>query len=202
MYDFVAFDTETTGINSESDAIIEIAAIRFSQGVVKERFVSLIDPGCPIPAAASAVNGITNEMVKGAASLSDVLGQFSLFCGGDILVAHRASFDFKFLSAAFKRLNIVAPHGLVLDTLNIAKQSVPGLINYRLSGLINHFGLSVEGKFHRAELDSYCCGLLFLRLVREISGDGEIVPLQNLINLSGAELYFPKKKEELQLGLF
>lgn len=202
MLDFVAFDVETTGINVENDSIIEVAAVRFSQGRPKEKFSSLVNSGHKIPASAIAVNGITDEMVKGSPVLFDVLAEFSSFCGRDILVAHRASFDFKFLAAAFRQESLVAPSGLILDTLNIARQSLPGLISYRLSSLVKHFGLEVESGFHRAALDSYCCGLVFLKLLGEI-GAGATVPLENIINLSGAELHFPQEaKEDSQLKLF
>lgn len=202
MDSFVAIDTETTGTDARKDVLLEVAAVRFRQGQVQDKFVSLVDPGCLIPAEATAINGITDQLVKGAPKLPTVLQQFSLFCGSDLLVAHRASFDHKFLSAAFLKHKVVTPTGPVLDTLNIVKQTTPGLISYRLSNLINHFGIVLKGDFHRAELDALGCGLVFVKLVEQISLSSRRLPLQNLVNLSGGELYFPKIEPEQQLGLF
>ena len=203
MSDFIAFDTETSGTNPDKDFLIEVAAVRFSSGKVQDKFVSFIDPGCAIPADATAVNGITASMVSGQPLLAEVLQRLSEFCQKDLLIAHNAVFDYKFLLAGYKKLKLAAPQGLILDTLSIAKQALPGLINYRLSGLISHFGIEVEGDFHRAELDAFCCGMLFIELLKRISGSGQRVPMQNLINLSGGERRFPKIEDDTrQLGLF
>ena len=64
--DHVIFDLETTGLSPLEDKIIEISAIKVEKGKVCGTFSTLVDPGCPIPMAASRVNGITDQMVAGA----------------------------------------------------------------------------------------------------------------------------------------
>jgi DNA polymerase-3 subunit epsilon len=81
--DFVAFDTETTGLYPASEALVEIAAVRFNlvYGVL-EYFQTLVNPGKPIPLQATRVHGITDEMVFTAPPTSAVLPQFFfLYCG-------------------------------------------------------------------------------------------------------------------------
>ena len=71
--EFIAFDLETTGIQPKTDAIVEIGAVRFEGSEPVGRFSTLINPGRPIPPEASAVNGITDEMVADQPMVENVL---------------------------------------------------------------------------------------------------------------------------------
>jgi len=69
----VALDVETTGLNPESDNIIEIAIVRFNKsGEVVEKFVSLINPGREIPVEAKLVNGIDENMLENEPKFKDI----------------------------------------------------------------------------------------------------------------------------------
>ena len=78
---FIAFDLETTGTKPQADRIVEIGAVLFDGDQAAGTYGTLIDPGVPIPADASAVNGITDEMVRGKPRIADVLSDFADFCG-------------------------------------------------------------------------------------------------------------------------
>ena len=69
---YVLFDLETTGISWRSDDVIEISALRVRSGQVTECFSSLVDPGRPIPWAASRVNHITDDMVAGEPTMEEI----------------------------------------------------------------------------------------------------------------------------------
>ena len=82
----IFYDTETTGVRPDSDRIVEIAAF---DPIQQRTFSQLINPGCPIPAEASAIHHITNEMVASAPSFMQAAEDFIQFCEGDvILLAH------------------------------------------------------------------------------------------------------------------
>jgi len=78
---FIAFDLETTGTKPQEDMVVEIGAVVFEGGQAVKGYGTLIDPGRSIPADATAVNGITDEMVRGKPRISEVLSDFADFCG-------------------------------------------------------------------------------------------------------------------------
>ncbi|MCX7977785.1 MAG: 3'-5' exonuclease [Bdellovibrionaceae bacterium] len=200
---FIAFDLETTGTVPGVDKIVEIGAVRFVNGEVDALFSTLVDPKQPIPPGASAVNGITDEMVVGKPSISDLLAPFAEFCGDDLLVAHNAQFDFQFLQEDIRRFESPAPRGLVLDTLPLSRKVFPGLPNYKLGTLVAHLKIPANG-FHRAEGDATYCGQMFLEILKRVSVGGQPPKLENLITMTGKpELLFPQiTRQPKQLDLF
>jgi DNA polymerase-3 subunit epsilon len=200
---FVAFDLETTGTKPSADMIIEVGAVLFDGATPVKGFGSLVDPGIPIPLDASAVNGISDEMVRGKPQIAGVLADFAEFCGDLPLVAHNAPFDFKFMLEDVKLHRTAAPKGVVLDTLPLARQIFPGLANYRLGTLVRYFGFP-SGTFHRAEEDSSYCGLLFAKIIETLELRGEPCSAQDLVKMIGAaEMRFPQfAAQPDQLDLF
>lgn len=151
--DYVVFDLETTGLSPETDEIIEISGIRVRAGKVSEEFSTLVNPGRPIPAAATRVNGITDKMVQEAPALREALERFLDFAGEDILVGHNIhSFDMPFLyNGAARTLKRAVPNDYV-DTLYLARSCMPGRYRYRLTDIAAHFGIETAGA-HRALKD-------------------------------------------------
>lgn len=198
---FIAFDLETTGTVPGVDQIVEIGAVRFVNGVVDSVFSTLIDPLRPIPPGASAVNGITDDMVVGKPKVEDVLAAFAEFCTDDIMVAHNAPFDAQFLTADIKKHESIAPRGVVLDTLPISRKIFPGLPNYKLGTLVQHLKIP-STEFHRAEEDATYCGHLFLEMVKRVSIGGKPPQIENLVSLTGKlEFRFPQiERQPKQMG--
>lgn len=203
---FIAFDLETTGVVPGVDQIVEIGAVRFVDGQPESVFVTLVDPRRPMPAAASVVNGINDDMLKGQPFIEDLLQPFADFCGDDPIVAHNASFDAQFLTADIKKHELPAPRGLVLDTLPISRKVFPGLPNYKLSTLVQHLKIQAA-EYHRAQADAASCGQLFTEMLKRISVAGRAPSIEQLVNLTGRpELKFPQiirqpKQLDLLAGL-
>ena len=137
---YVLFDLETTGISWRTDDVIEISALRVRNGQVTECFSSLVDPGRPIPWAASRVNNITDDMVAGEPTMEEILPQFLEFVGEDVLAGHNiARFDLNFLYRdSMVRFGLL-PGNDYVDTLLFARQSLPGLPSYALTALAEHY---------------------------------------------------------------
>lgn len=199
---YIAFDLETTGFLPGVEQITEIGAVKFENGRPVARFATLVNPGKPIPAEVVKVTGITDDMVKDAPGIEGLLPQFAEFCGDDIIVAHNAAFDVQFLTADIKKFESAAPTGIVLDTLAIAKKVIPGMANYKLGTLIQHFDIN-STDFHRAEEDASYCGQLFWKLVEKVASNGQLPAIENLISLSGGKAHeFPQiERQPKQLGL-
>ncbi len=198
---FIAFDLETTGTVPGVDQIVEIGAVRFNNGVVESVFSTLVDPQKPIPPGATAVNGITDDMVRGKPRIETLLKSFSEFCEDSILVAHNAPFDSGFLNCDIKKYESLAPNGVIIDTLTISRKVFPGLPNYKLGTLVQHLKITATG-FHRAEEDATYCGQVFIEMVKRISVGGKLPQLENLIALTGKpELRFPQiERQPKQMG--
>ena len=97
---FVAFDLETTGLEAKTARIAEIGAVKFDKRGPIARFSVMVDPGIPMPAEASRVNGITDAMLAGKPTIDEVLPDFVRFIEGAVVVAHNAKFDCSFVDAA------------------------------------------------------------------------------------------------------
>src|SRR5204863_5715 len=80
----------------------EIGAVRVAGGRLLESFVTLVNPGRPIPPFVSNLTGITDAMVAAAPPLEEALPRFVQFLGEGVLVAHDASFDVAHLNAAHR----------------------------------------------------------------------------------------------------
>lgn len=148
--DYVVFDLETTGVNPEKDSIIEISAVKVCNGEIAGEYSTLVNPGCHIPAAATAVNGIRDDMVADAPGTGEAMEGFLEFIGDSILVGHNIhTFDMNFaydaaLGALGKKLG-----NDYIDTLYMARSCLPGLAHYRLTDISEHFHIATEGA-HRA----------------------------------------------------
>lgn len=151
--DYVVFDLETTGINQEWDDIIEISAVKVQDHKIVEKFSTLVNPGRHIPPSATAVNGITDDMVKTAPDTREAMERFLEFIGSNILVGHNIhTFDTNFAyDAAWSFLGKELRNDYI-DTLYMAKRCLPQLRHHKLTDVAGHFGLQTEGA-HRALFD-------------------------------------------------
>lgn len=148
--DYVVFDLETTGINQERDAIIEISALKVCNSVIVEQYSTLVNPGRHIPYGATAVNGITDDMVAAAPDIGQAIGGFLDFIGEHILVGHNIhTFDTNFAyDAAYHALGRELGNDYI-DTLYMARKCLPQLSGHKLTDVSRHFRIVTKGA-HRA----------------------------------------------------
>lgn len=164
--EFIAFDLETTGLHPVGSQIVEIAAVRFrGDGTVLGEYQQLIDPGCPIPAGATAVHGISDRDVQGQPTIRGALPKFLEFVrqGPSIMLAHNAAFDLGFLSFALGRLRAPCPEAPVVDTLRLSRHRLP-LPNHKLETIGQHLQL-IDEEEHRALADTRLLKDVFLHLI-------------------------------------
>ena len=163
--DYTVIDLETTGIYLAYDEVIEIAALKVRNNEVVDEFCTLINPGIPIPEEATAVNHITDEMVKDAPIIDDVIDALCDFVGDDIILGYNnAAFDINMVYDLRMRLRGVPFKNDYIDILHSARKCLCDLENSKLATVCDHYGLNTEGE-HRASKDCYltkdCYDLLF-----------------------------------------
>jgi DNA polymerase-3 subunit epsilon len=144
----IFYDTETTGIRADRDRVIEIAAF---DPVRNKTFERLVNPGCPIPAEATAIHNITNQMVENAPSFGEVGKEFIEFCEGEVvLIAHNNDgFDVHFLRNEFARNQVEMPTWKFFDTLKWARRYRPDLPKHTLQFLREIYQIAANNA-HRA----------------------------------------------------
>lgn len=181
--DYVVFDLETTGISVQRDTIIEISAIKVEGGMVKEEYTTLVNPHRHIPAAATAVNGITDEMVANAPDLKYVMGTFLDFIGKSVLVGHNIhTFDTNFVYDAALGLLGKEVRNDYVDTLYMARQCLPQLAHHTLGDVSDYFHINTAGA-HRALNDCRMNQQIYEEMGKLISKDrsqmqaGPVCPL-------------------------
>ena len=165
--DYCVVDLETTGIFVSSAEIIEISAIKVRNNNVIDEFSTLINPHCHIPAEATAVNHITDEMVKDAPSLVDVIDAFLEFVEDDIIVGYNnASFDMNLLYDRIWEIKSIPFRNCYIDVLHASKRCLTGLDNYKLNSICIYYDLDTEGE-HRALKDCYLTKSCYDKLFKE-----------------------------------
>lgn len=104
----IAFiDLETTGVNISSDRIVEIAIVKIVTDGTRQVKRKLINPQIPIPAGASDVHGITDEMVKDAPSFKQVANEIKQFIENCDLGGYNSNrFDIPMLIEEFLRAGV------------------------------------------------------------------------------------------------
>ena len=158
MPSLVAIDIETTGLDSQSDAIIEVAAVRFNGHRVEAEWSSLINPGRPIPPMITQLTNISNEMVRNAPPMRAILNELSDFVGTAPVVGHNVGFDLSFL----QRYDILKLNEVV-DTYELASVLMPTSSRYNLGTLGQLMGILIPNS-HRALDDARLAHAVFTRL--------------------------------------
>lgn len=165
--DYCVVDLETTGIYLRSARIIEIAAIKVRSNEVVDVFNTLVNPQCTIPADATAVNNISDEMVQGKPILDEVLDSFIGFIGDDAIVGYNnAGYDMNLLYDALMKLRGETFGNNYIDILFAARRCLPGVNNHKLETICKHYNLDTTGE-HRALKDCLLTKSCYEKLYEE-----------------------------------
>ncbi|MBI3315139.1 MAG: 3'-5' exonuclease [Candidatus Omnitrophica bacterium] len=200
--EIVVFDVETTGLfPQDGDRIVEIAAMKVKGGKVVDQFYSLVNPKRPIPAEATQINQITEDMVADAPTADAVLPRLIDFISGGCVAGHNARFDMGFLcyelSLFGRRLKDDTP---VVDTLKMAKGLLPYLSSYKLPYLARSLGVSVT-RTHRAMADVELTVAVLLRMM-EMAADKNADDVGTFLSRFGVEKPLFKLVQVSQDSLF
>ena len=156
---YVAVDLETTGLDSDRDAILEIGAVKFRDEQVLDEFGSLVNPGRTIPHQILELTGITQSEANAAPSLFSLLPRLARFAGDHTIVGHNVAFDLRFLGR-----HGVLENSASLDTWELSTLLVPHADRYSLQRLGEQLGLASGESAHRALSDASLTHALFVAL--------------------------------------
>ncbi len=190
---FVVYDTETTGLDPNTEFLTEIGAVVVENGQITDTFNTFVNPGKPIPPKIVELTGITDSMVADAPSPDQAIRQFAQFANGRVLVAHNAhKFDMRFMYAAADRAGIALENAYI-DTLPMAQNLYPGLRNYKLN-TINDY-LEIEPfNHHRAVDDAMALAKIFCKMLVTLE-EKQVTSLEEInIGLGGGNKEVVKKK--------
>ncbi|NUQ83495.1 MAG: 3'-5' exoribonuclease [Anaerolineales bacterium] len=169
MNSIVAIDIETTGLNDERDAIIEIGAVKFKGHRVEDEWTALINPGRHIPEFITALTGISDVEVRNAPRLREVARELEAFVGDAPVVGHNVRFDLGFIQ---KQAGILQ-YNEIIDTYELAAVLMPTASRYNLGSLGKQLGILLPAT-HRALDDARVTMAAFnklLELARELPLD-------------------------------
>ncbi len=160
---FAIIDVETTGGGISGNRITEICIALLKEGVVVDKFTTLVNPEREIPQHITALTGITNEMVADAPRFFEVAQQIEDFTKDAIFVAHNVSFDYNVIRGEYQLLG-QHYNRKKLCTVRLSRKLIPGLLSYSLGRLCNTLNI-LHFNRHRAEGDVDATVILFQRLL-------------------------------------
>jgi ATP-dependent DNA helicase DinG len=166
MSSLVSLDIETTGLDPQTETILEIGACRFNDNRVEKEFSTLINPGRHIPEFITSLTGISDEMVRQAPRIRDVLNDLAAFISDSPILGHNIQFDLSF----FKKYNLFQLNERI-DSYELAAVLLPSANRYNLRSLVQQLGIALPAT-HRALDDARATHAVFQRLF----GDARELP--------------------------
>ncbi len=163
--EFVVFDLETTGLSAERDRICELGAVRVRALEPVDSFQSLVNPGVALPEPVARLTGLREQELRRAPSASSVVRRFLTFAGDDLLVAHNARFDQRFLERQLRLLHGRRLSEPPLCTAALARRLLEGRVRrVGLASLAQFFGVSTR-PCHRALPDAEATAEVLVHLI-------------------------------------
>lgn len=172
-----AFDLETSGVDVETDRIVTATLIRI-HGRQTETRSWLINPGVPIPAGATAVHGVTDEMaakgVDPVIGCAEILAELDeCWTSGRPVIIYNASYDLTLLDRELRRhckVSLDGVIGKVIDPFVIDKALDPYRKGKRtLTATCEHYGVRLDGA-HNAEADALGAARVAYMLAQKYPG--------------------------------
>jgi DNA polymerase III subunit epsilon len=187
---FIGFDLETTGINPFQDVPVSYGFVERADGARGSLMDhAYVNPGAPIPAGATAIHGITDEMVNDASPLEEVVEALAdrlakHWVNGDAIVGMNVSYDLTMVDSLCRRLGLAtlsdrSDVGAVVDVLVLDRHFDKWRKGGRkLTDLCRHYGVTL-GNAHSAAHDAEA-SLVVLDAIRSRHPQFDRIPFTDL----------------------
>lgn len=168
---FAVVDCETTGVNPETDRIVQVAAVIVNgTGEVVDEFHTVVKPESPdnYVHGAEHIHGISEEQVRNGMPLRQALERLWNISEGNVFTAHNARFDISFLKAESERVGIAPRIDNHIDTLALARRiDTEKSRRHSLEALCEHYGIERE-RAHDAKADATATAKLLIHLMNDL----------------------------------
>lgn len=162
---YVVVDVETTGLSPIEHEILEIGAIYVKAGQIESTFQAIIKTKTKIPQHIKVLTGLSDEIIsKEGRNQSEVISDFLSFAADFPVISHNASFDYQFLRSACEQCGLPLFSNRCIDTLSLARRLVDDVGNYKLTTLLQYFGIEEKGA-HRSVNDCLSTKQLYEKLI-------------------------------------
>lgn len=168
---FCVLDIESSGGPFGKEAIIEIAIYRYDGAEVVDQLISLVHPHREVQKFVTKMTGITDKMLLRAPRFHEIAKRIVEITEDTILVGHNVEFDYRMLRQEFARLGYPFERQ-TLDTIDTARELIPGLPAYGLDKICKELGIYQPSK-HRADSDARATLELF-KILQEKDRNKEI----------------------------
>ena len=178
---FVVVDTETTGLNAYAgDEICSISLLEMDGLELTGReFNSLVNPGRPIPESTATIHGLSDEDVKDAPVIEEVMPDLVEFIGDSILVGHHIGFDIRFLNKTLQKELMCRLKNPWLDTMLLYLVHTGRVGHYSMEQVADYARVELLGR-HTARGDALIAARIFKTLAGRLTQFAD--PVQKLID--------------------
>ncbi len=174
-----AFDIETSGAHPLESEICEIAAVKWRNGQIIDRYQTLIKPTHVMSDFIISIHGITNEMVQDAPRIEDKIHEFYEFIKGSYGIGHHSPFDMGFIAIEFEKQKLIPPATPVFCSSLISRKAFPESVNHKLQTLVKFLNLE-SNTAHRALDDAISCLNVTLKCLEKIGWSKSVDDLQKI----------------------
>lgn len=166
-------DTETTGLATRTDRIVQIGAVRITAGQVdtEDVFDRLVNPGISIPEASTAIHGLSDQDVAPADRFADVMPAFADWTGTDLVLGYAIGFDLAMFEAEHRRAGLPWKTPRSLDVAHLVALAAPSLPSTGLDAAATWLGIQIRNR-HQALGDARLAALVYLALLPKLKARG------------------------------
>jgi DNA polymerase-3 subunit epsilon len=182
--EFVAFDTELTGLDFKQDSLISIGAVKLKGSAIlpANTLYRLIKPECELKSQSVVVHELTHTELDCAEDHLQVIADFVKFIGEAVLIGHFIHIDLNFVNRPLQEMYGFKLQNRAMDTSTLhdwlyendsrfARHFKGKTTKSDLFSLAKKYGVEV-GKAHNAFSDAYMTAQLFQRFVPFLAGSG------------------------------
>jgi DNA polymerase-3 subunit alpha (Gram-positive type) len=186
MYEYVAFDLETTGLSEEHDEIIEVGAVKIRNHKIVGKYNQIINPHRQLSSQIIELTGIDQELVDRGREKEEVVREFYDFCNGYPLLGHNIMFDYRFMKTGMLQFGIPFEKDGA-DTYQLAKKLLKNEVKSKSLGSLCDYYHYTNQAAHRAYHDALATVIVYEKMLQQFPDQEE--------EFKPKQLQYKKKKK-------